>query len=101
MTFKWKWTLVIFVFILANSNSIIAQCPEQGIPVLENSEMVDSFLTIYPSCEYIQRIIKVDNVRIYWVKEEVQKNLMMMRGILITVLIGLNLLFKKVTYFNK
>ena len=54
---------------------INAQCPEQGKPVLETQAEIDSFLVIYPDCEYIQGTMAINNVPIYWVKEEPWKYL--------------------------
>lgn len=93
--------LLIASGLLINLNFSIAQCPDQGVPVLETQEMIDSFLTIYPDCEFIQGTMSIDNIRIYWVKEEPMKYLLTLTGILVLILGLLKLLFRRVSWFQK
>lgn len=95
----WIYTFGLCFFI--GLNPIKGQCPERGKPVLETQEKIDSFLAIYPNCEYIQGSMAIDNVRIYWVKEEPWKYLVVLSSILIVILGLLKLVFKKMSFFNK
>ena len=93
--------LILGLCFFIGLTEIKAQCPEQGKPVLETQEMVDSFLAIYPNCEYIEGTMAINNVRIYWIKEEPWKYLAVLSGILIGILGLLKLIFRKVEWFQK
>jgi len=81
-----KFLTFLMVFPLLTFLTVVnGQCPEKGKPVLETQAMVDSFLIIYPDCEYIQGSLAINNVRVYWVKEEPWKYLMALCGILIVI----------------
>jgi len=80
----------------------VAQCPEQGIPILEDEAAVDSFLAIYPNCtKYEVGFRSIDNVRIYWIKEDPQSYLLTLFGILFAIHLGLYILFKKIPWFQR
>ena len=81
---------------------VIAQCPEQGIPILEDEEAVDSFLAIYPNCtKYEVGFRSIDNVRIYWIKEDPRGYLLTLFGILFAIHLGLYFLFEKIPWFQR
>lgn len=83
-------------------SEIKAQCPEQGKPVLATQAEIDSFLAIYPGCEYIESsYYAIDGVQIFWVKEEPWKYLSVLSGLLIGILGLLKLIFRKVEWFQK
>ena len=91
-------SLSFFTFFIKGN----AQCPEQGKPVLGTQVEIDSFLAIYPDCEYVYATYKArDGVQIFWVKEEVEKYLMTLSGLLLVILVGLKWIFRKLEWFQK
>ena len=99
MKYKIHYFMIVII-LLVNLKIGITQCPEQGVPVLATQEMVDSFLAIYPNCEYIEGTMSIDNVPVYWVKEEPEKYLLTLAGILVLILGFLKVLFWKVSWFH-
>lgn len=99
-----RWILILFLvgclsMVLKAENT---NCPEQGIPVLATEEKVDSFLAIYPNCRYVlSSFYAVDNVQIFWIKNDPSKYLLFLGLTLTTILVLLKFLFSRVTYFNK
>ena len=82
-------------------NEMKAQCPEKGKPVLGTQAEIDSFLAIYPGCDYIEAsYYAIEGVQVFWVKEEPLKYLAALSGILIGILGLLKFIFWKVPYFN-
>lgn len=100
---SWKGILVL---LLSGCLSVALKaekmnCPEEGIPVLATQAKVDSFLAIYPDCEYMEGSYSVNNVPVYWIKNDPSQYLLFLVLILMMILGLLKVLFKRIRYFNK
>lgn len=76
-------------------------CPEEGIPVLATQAKVDSFLAIYPGCEYLEGTYKVDNVPVYWIKNDPSQYLLFLGIALSGILILLKMMFGRLKWFQE
>ena len=94
--------LILGLFCFMGLTAAKAQCPEKGKPVLGTQAEIDSFLAIYPGCDYIEAsYYAIEGVQVFWVKEEPWKYLGALSGILIGILGLLKLIFRKVAWFQK
>lgn len=101
---KGQILLLILIWIFFSfANSLVAQCPDRpGKPVLKDQVAVDSFLAIYPNCtNYIEGTMSVNGVPIYWVYEDVRGYLLTLGGLVLVILGLLNLIFKRMEWFQK